>query len=384
MRLIRNTVPANQVQSPLQPSNMPSFLYCAFLLLTADSAPVVTQTAIRPSREGGSGHWIERRCSAMGTGLRIEVQAPTRALALAASERALRAIEACEKRLSTWGENPQGELARLNRAPVGMVLPLSEALALELGQALHWSRETDGMFNPAVGSLVAAWDLRGTGQRPSAARLRAARNCSSLADLELQGSHATRHSAGLILEEGGFGKGAGLDAALAALADTRMTAVRMDLGGQWLVATGAGAERPSPTFFAVAHPRHREQSVLRLSMTTGSVATSGNSERGIVVQGQHLGHLLDPSTGQPAPDFGSLTVLASTGLAADALSTGLYVMGPLKALEWCSQREGIEVLALVVTSDGLKALASPGLKGRIQACLPGLRVEFPVFSKPVH
>jgi thiamine biosynthesis lipoprotein len=119
-------------------------------------------------------------------------------------------------------------------------------------------------------------------------------------------------------------------------------------------------------------------------MTTGSLATSGNSERGIVVLGQHLGHLLDPSTGRPAPDFGSLTVLAPTGLAADALSTGLYAMGPLKALEWCSHREGIEVLALVVSSNGLQALASSGLKGRIQPCDSELQVEFPVFSTSVR
>ena len=328
--------------------------------------------------------WVERRCSAMGTSLRIAVAAPTRALALSASERALRAIEATEKRLSTWGERSQSELALLNRAPVGRAHALSDALALDLRRALHWSEATSGKFSPAVGALVKAWDLRGQGQVPTAGDLREARAASSLAHLALQGKYATRLAEGLILEEGGFGKGAGLDAALAALANTPMTAVRLDLGGQWLVATGTGAERPSPSVFALAHPRQRELSVLSITMTTGSLATSGNSERGIVVLGQHLGHLLDPATGRPAPDFGSLTVLAPTGLAADALSTGLYAMGPLKALEWCSHREGIEVLALVVSPKGLQALASPGLKGRIQPCVPGLQVEFPVFSTPVR
>jgi len=64
-------------------------------------------------------------------------------------------------------------------------------------------------------------------------------------------------------------------------------------------------------------------------------------------------------------------------LAADALSTGLYVMGPEKAIKWCSRIEGIEGLALVVTPEGLRALASPGLKERIELCLPGLAIEFP-------
>lgn len=312
----------------------------------------------------------------MGTDLRIEISAPSRALALRASEVALRAVEACERRLSTWDGNPDGELALLNRTPVGQVMTLSEPLARELTQALAWSRRTSGCFNPAVGPLVAAWDLRGEGRLPSGPDLQVALAHSSPSGLSLHGSHATRTSPGLLLEEGGFGKGAGLDAALAALQETSMTAVRLDLGGQWLIANTSASRDPVPTRFAVAHPTHRDRSVLHLTMTSGSVATSGNSERGIVVRGQSLGHLLDPATGRPARNFGSLTVLAPTGLAADALSTGLYVMGPEKAIEWCSRMEGIEGLALVVTPEGLRALASPGLRERTELCLPGLAIEF--------
>ena len=358
--------------------------YCSFLhqiyVLVLSIIPLV----VPPSGDEAPIHWVERRCSAMGTDLHIEISGPTRALALVASEQALRAIEATERRLSTWSNHPLSELARLNRATVGQPMALSDELARELRHALYWSQATNGKFNPAVGPLVKAWDLRGQGRRPTATDLREARACSSLANFEFHGLSATRLSKGLTLDEGGFGKGAGLDAALAALAHTQMSSVRLNLGGQWLVATGPGTESASTTSFTVAHPRHRELSVLSLTMTTGSLATSGNSERGIVVLGQHLGHLLDPSTGRPAPDFGSLTVLAPTGLAADALSTGLYAMGPLKALEWCSHREGIEVLALVVSSNGLQALASSGLKGRIQPCDSELQVEFPVFSTSVR
>ncbi|MDP6739815.1 MAG: FAD:protein FMN transferase [Planctomycetota bacterium] len=327
-------------------------------------------------------HWIERRCSAMGTGFRIEIAAPTRAQALRASEMALRAVESCERRLSTWDGNPDGELARLNRAPVGQVVTLSAPLAQELNQALAWNRKTSGCFNPAVGSLVAAWDLRGEGRLPTGPELQAALAHSSPAGFKLQGTLATRTSPGLLLEEGGFGKGAGLDAALAALQETPMTAMRLDLGGQWLIASTSTSHAPAR--FAVAHPAHRGQSVLHLTMTSGSVATSGNSERGIEVQGQRLGHLLDPTTGRPTRDFGSLTVLAPTALAADALSTGLYVMGPEKAVEWCSSQEGIDAIALLVTPNGLVALASPGLKGRLKSCIQSLQITFPVSTAPTQ
>ena len=75
-----------------------------------------------------------------------------------------------------------------------------------------------------------------------------------------------------------------------------------------------------------------------LLLTGGSVATSGHSERS--------GHLLDPRDGQPAADFGSLTVRASSAALADCLSTGLYVLGPEAAVAWADDREDIDVIVL--------------------------------------
>jgi len=106
---------------------------------------------------------VERRLSAMGTWLDIEVVAADRPLALAASERAVRALETCEARLSTWQED--SELAHLNRAAVGEVVTLSSELAADLGRARDFWRATEGAFDPGLAALVAAWGLR-SGGRP--------------------------------------------------------------------------------------------------------------------------------------------------------------------------------------------------------------------------
>ena len=97
-----------------------------------------------------------------------------------------------------------------------------------------------------------------------------------------------------------------------------------------------GARRGS----TLADPRDRQRAVARIEIPSGSVATSGNSERGVVVDGRRIGHLLDPRTGRPAPDFGSLTVWAPTALEADCLATGLYVLGPEAALAWAERHPG--------------------------------------------
>jgi len=311
---------------------------------------------------------VERRVMSMGTSLEIEVEAADRAAALAASERALEALEAAEARLSTWREGT--ELARLNQAPAGEPQKLSPALARDLAAVRSCWEETAGAFDPAVGALVRAWGLRAGGRRPDEAERRAAVAAGDFAALRLEdGGIAVRERADLVLEEGGWGKGAGLADALSALERAGAARASLDLGGQVAV-LGRGWTVP------VADPRCRDRSVAELSIDGGSVSTSGNSERGIVVEGERLGHILDPRTGAPAPDFGSLTVWTADPLRADCLSTGLYVLGPDWALAWAKAHPGVEVLVLETEGDRLRALASPGLRGRLKSLDPEMEIEF--------
>jgi len=323
-----------------------------------------------PDAEGGR---VERSLGLMGTSLELLVEARDRATALTASERAVRALETTEARLSTW--RPDSELSRLNAAPPRTAFPTSPELAAELAAVRHWWQETDGRFDPGVGGLVQAWDLRGSGRRPSQAELIQARAASGLESLSLEGRNATREHADLILEEGGFGKGAGLDAALSALRQAGATRAVLDLGGQ------VALLGPGPFRLAVAHPDDRARPLLEVSLDGGSLATSGNSERGIVVDGERLGHLLDPRTGRPAPDFGSVTVWAPDALTADCLSTALYVAGPDEALAWVAERPGIEVIVIERKGESLRVRASDGLRGRLRPLWGELDLRFPPTKK---
>lgn len=310
----------------------------------------------------------------MGTSLEVTVEAADRTTALAASERAVAALEAAEARLSTWRDDT--ELARLNRAAVGQPVTLSEELAAELATVRRWWEETGGAFDPGVGPLVRAWGLRTGGRRPSDDELRAAVAAGGLQGLRLEGRTAVRERADLILEEGGWGKGAGLAGALVALEKIPgVERATLDLGGQVAVFSQGGALWRVP----VADPRRRDRAVVALTIDRGSVSTSGNSERGIVVEGRRLGHILDTRSGRPAPDFGSLTVWTADPLTADCLSK-LYVLGPQKALAWAKAHPGVEILALLVREGtlegGLEAWATPGLEGRIEALADDVSIRF--------
>ncbi|HEX2466418.1 MAG TPA: FAD:protein FMN transferase [Thermoanaerobaculia bacterium] len=343
----------------------------AFLLLTAGVAmPLRAST-------------VARTAFVMGTRVELRVEGEDREAAIAASEAALRALEETEDRLSTWRDG--SELSRFNRSPVGDAFRSSPELFEELRAAVACSDVTQGAFDPSIGPLVRAWGLRAGGRQPSEAELASSIAAVGLDGLELRSDRTlARRRPDLVLEEGAFGKGAGLDRAVERIARTPgVTAAVVDLGGQvmaWRAPRDGGREgqAAAPIEIAVADPLQRDVAVVALSIESGSLSTSGSSERGITVGDRHLSHLLDPRTGRPAPDFGSVTVWAPTGLDADCLSTGLYVLGMEGVESWASRHPEIGVLVVGTTgADGRRlALASAAFAGRVEPLRPDVLVRW--------
>src|SRR3972149_4874265 len=114
----------------------------------------------------------------------------------------------------------------------------ADAAAAE-GERRLFAMGTAPRGHRAVGSLVGAGGLREGGRRPGAAELGEARRAGDFGRLALTGRSATRLAAGLILEEGGFAKGVGLDAALEAARGPGVGRAVVGLGGQLAVVGGA-------------------------------------------------------------------------------------------------------------------------------------------------
>lgn len=331
------------------------FFRSALLLLLAAGGP-----------DAAGAAQLHRHLEVMGTRLTISVAAKHRSDALAASESALAALEAVEGRLSTW--SPGTELSRLNASPAGSAFHLSPELRADLEGVQRWVLATDAAFDPAMGALSEAWGLRTGGRIPKRADLAAALKSTGFGKLRFEGSRVSRLP-GVTIDEGGFGKGVGLDEALDALGRSAASSAVLDLGGQLALHGATG-----PVEIRAVHPDQRDRPVLSFTVSHGSVATSGNGEQGMVVDGVPLGHLIDPRSGMPVEDFGSLTVWAPDATTADCLSTGLYVLGPDQALRLARNWEGIEVLVLQRTPNGLQARCTPGLESSLNVIEPGLRL----------
>jgi thiamine biosynthesis lipoprotein len=324
----------------------------------------------------------ERNVAVMGTSLYVAVRAPDREKALAASEVAVAEVRRVESLLTTWGSN--SALARLNAAPAGNPFTLDPELSAVLSQVFAWSISTRRAFDPTVLPLVRAWGLRGNGRIPSRDELDAALAATGPDRFRFDPARGTvtRIDPSAGIDEGAWGKGYALERAADRLLSAGATNALLDLGGQ-VLARGKDGDGKDWTI-AIAHPAHRHRPVVVLALSNLSASTSGNSERGREVSHRRIGHLLDPRTGEPAADFGSVTVLAPSALVADVLSTAFFVLGPTEGLAISArlrtQGTPHEVLFLVEHGDGLEAVASPGAKALVlsaDASVRGLTTQHP-------
>ena len=88
-----------------------------------------------------------------------------------------------------------------------------------------------------------------------------------------------------------------------------------------------------------------------------ALSTSGSLTQSFYVQGRRYGHILDPRSGQPAEsDLLSVTVLDASAARADALSTGLFVLGPEQVRNYCERHRETAVI-LVLPGNGVGNMA---------------------------
>ena len=304
---------------------------------------------------------VERIVFLMGTAATLVAEAPDRDTGLAQLERMVRVIEATEAELSTWRDD--SALSRLNRQPLGLRRTVSASVCDLLGRLAAWQQATGGAFDPAVGRLVEAWGLRASSRRPTDAALAIARARTGLQHVTVDADACTVvRRADVTLDAGGFGKGEAIDRARDAVRG-RAGAWLIDFGGQVAV-SGERADGAWPV--AVAHPEQRGVPAAELRLSAGSLATSGGSERNLILDnGERIGHVLDPRTGAPIDRGGSVVVWHRDAFAADVLSTALHVMGPEAGLAWAAEH-GIAACFLLpgAAPDEVVFRATPAFEAR--------------------
>jgi len=281
---------------------------------------------------------VERKSRALGAEVSLVAYHPERDVAELALTASFTALDDLEDVLSLY--RPDSQLCRLNRD--GVLERPHPDLVTVLRRAVDWSRLTHGAFDPTVQPL---WSLYANGELPDSERLQALRRFVDWTQVEV-GAHGIRLGTGQSVTLNGIAQGFAAD---------RVRDVLRDHGIRYALAnTGefaALSHKPEGGHWRIGiqHPRVPEAYVALAALDDRFLATSGDYETKFSEDfSSH--HIFDPATGRSPTTLSSVTVIAPTGLEADALSTAIFVMGPDHGLRLAASRRGVEVF--MVLKDG--------------------------------
>lgn len=259
----------------------------------------------------------------MGTVVSIEVDAPEAVVTQAFEW--FRLVEAHCSRFDAASE--------VRRLPVGTPTCASPILFEAVGFALKVALESDGAFDPTLGSRMAARGYNrhyATGATSDAPGVDDASFRDVLLDARAQTILLTRP---LTLDLGAVAKGLAVDAAARELQPYRDFCI--DAGGDMYF--GGNNPHGEPWRVGIRHPRNRDELVDRLRVSDRAVCTSGDYERGA--------HILDPRDSATVSRVASATVVAPNAMLADALATAAFVLGPEQGIALLD-RMGVEGLLI--------------------------------------
>lgn len=233
----------------------------------------------------------------------------------------------------------ESEISRLNRD--GILENPHPHFVSVLEQAQRISFETGGAFDVTVQPL---WELYAAalkqGRLPDDDAIETTRARVDYRKLEITPERVRLLGEGMAVTLNGIAQGFAADRVLAALRAHGVQNALVNTGE--LGALGRKEDGESWTA-AIQHPRRSDAFVSAAKLDGRCMATSGDYETAFTAD-RSYNHIFDPATGRSPQTFSSVTVVAPTGIDADALSTAIFVLGLVKGLQLIQQKPGADAL----------------------------------------
>lgn len=149
---------------------------------------------------------------------------------------------------------------------------------------------------------------------------------------------------GMRIGFGGIGKGYAADMAKKVMKNVGIDHGVVNASGD-LTAWGNQFDG-KPWTIGVANPNFKKHIIGRFEINNGSVATSGDYEKFVVINGKKYSHTINPKTGMPAEGMKSVTIIAPFAELCDALTTPVIILGVDRGLHLINQIQGVEAILI--------------------------------------
>lgn len=285
---------------------------------------------------------VKREIKLMGNMFTFGADAADESLANHAIDNAIREVQRIEKLFTTFNETSETCIINANAGiqPVKSSMEMIELI--ERSQKI--SRLTQGAFDLSYGSLDKEfWNFNT--KMTELPNKKAAEQ--SISKINFNKIHTNRQEQTVFLEEegmrigfGGIGKGYAADKAGQIMKDHGITRGFVSASGDVF----CWGPQDQPWNIAVELPENVREVLGEFHLNNYAVATSGDYEKFVEIDGIRYSHTIDPKTGFPAKSMKSVTVIAPYAELADALCTPLMIMGPDIGLHLINQLSGIEAI----------------------------------------
>jgi thiamine biosynthesis lipoprotein len=284
----------------------------------------------------------------MGNRFEFTVIADNKTAGEKAIDAAVMEVKRIEDLLSTFKDSSQTSLIN-QHAGIKAVKVDQEVIAL-IQRAVKISDITQGAFDISYGAIdKSLWNF--DVNMTSLPDFETARQSVSLINyrniiIDPEKSTIMLKHQGMRIGFGGIGKGYAADSAKRVLQNIGIDHGIVNAAGD--LVTWGNESTGKPWTIGIADPGQSDRPFSALNISNMAIATSGNYEKYVTINGRRYSHTIDPKTGLPVSGIKSVSIICPSAELADALATPVIIMGAQVGLDMINQ---LRQVACIIIDD---------------------------------
>lgn len=304
-------------------------------------------------------HVYRKVLKLMGNRFEVTIVDDDRLSAMEHINAAIDEVRRIEGLLTTYSESSQTSLINRNAGiqPVTVDREMCELIL----RAERISRVTQGAFDLSYGSVdKRLWNFdRGMTALPDPVTARQMVRLINYRNIQV---NIERHEVmllepGMRIGFGGIGKGYAAERAKQLLQQRGVRSGIVNAAGD--LTTWGLQPDGTPWTVGIADPDSKHHPFSYLNISNQAIATSGNYEKYIMIDGKKYSHTIDPKTGLPVTGIKSVSIISTNAEIADAMATPVMIMGVKAGMNMINQ---IKQIACIIIDDQNRLFTSDNIK----------------------
>ncbi len=300
---------------------------------------------------------FKKKVSMLGSPFEITVVAKDSVEGKKYTDLAINEVKRIENQISDW--IPTTQISIVNKNAGKQAIKVDSEVFELVARAIKISEITDGAFDISYASMDKIWKFDGSmKEMPSDESIK-----KSVAKIGYKNIILNKKDQSIFLKLegmklglGGIGQGYIADKVKEKLVVNGCISGIVNVSGD--INAWGKQVNGKPWSVGIVNPINKNKVFATFPLENSSVETSGNYEKYVIFNGVRYSHIIDPRTGYPSQGVASVSVFAKQTEVADALATGIFVLGVDVGINLVNQLKGIEC---IIVDDKGKIHSSKGI-----------------------